>query len=91
MWVTFSSRRDYGLRLAGTNRAQIWMAAIDPAKAELTDPSHAAFWLPFQDIKTGNHIAQWAETVVRKGCQVNQDCPGGEFCDNGFCELNPIE
>jgi hypothetical protein len=91
MWVTFSSRRDYGLRLAGKYQAQIWMAAIDPAKAELTDPSHAAFWLPFQDIKTGNHIAQWAETVVRKGCAVNQDCPGGEFCDNGFCEPKPIE
>jgi hypothetical protein len=91
MWVTFSSRRDYGLRLTGENRAQIWMAAIDPAKAELTDPSQAAFWLPFQDIRTGNHIAQWAETVVRKPCTVKEDCPGGEFCDNGVCEPKPIE
>lgn len=91
MWVTFSSRRDYGLRLSGTDRAQIWMAAIDPAKAELTDPSHAAFWLPFQDIKTGNHIAQWAETVVRKPCVEDKDCPGGEFCDKGVCEPKGIE
>ncbi len=91
MWVTFSSRRDYGLRLSGTDRAQIWMAAIDPAKAELTDPSHAAFWLPFQDIKTGNHIAQWAETVARKPCVEDKECPGGEFCDKGLCEPKGIE
>jgi len=92
MWVTFSSRRDYGLRLAGEGRAQIWMAAIDPSKSEMaTDPSHAAFWLPFQDIKTGNHIAQWAETVVKKGCTKPEDCPGGEFCENGLCEPKPID
>jgi hypothetical protein len=94
MWVTFSSRRDYGLRKVGMKsgeskpRAQLWMAAIDPAKAEMVDPSHGAFWLPFQDIDTGNHIGQWSETVVRKPCEQGT-CPSGEFCDeNGFCEPN---
>jgi hypothetical protein len=86
LWLTFSSRRDYGLRLLGKYQAQIWMVAIYPSKAEFGDPSAAPFWLPFQDIKTGNHIAQWAETVVRQPCQIDPDCPGSEFCDKGFCE-----
>ena len=32
-----------------------------------TDPSFPAFALPFQDITTSNHIAQWTETVVPIG------------------------
>jgi hypothetical protein len=46
---------------------QIWMAAINLTTAEVmntTDPSFPAFWLPFQDIKTHNHTAQWTSTVV---------------------------
>ncbi len=87
MWVTFSSRRDYGLRLKGAGRAQLWMAAIDPSKGELaTDPSHVAFWLPFQDIKTGNHIGQWTKKVVRKKCGPDAGCPAGQKCVNGWCE-----
>jgi hypothetical protein len=86
MWLTFSSRRDYGLRVVGQERAQIWMAAIDPSKSEMaTDPSHAAFWLPFQEIGTGNHIAQWVSTMVHKPCVKDEDCPGGEFCKNNQC------
>lgn len=38
----------------------IWMVAIDPARlARGQDPSSPAFCLPFQDITTSNHIAQW--------------------------------
>ena len=29
------------------------------------DPSFPAFRLPFQDLRTNNHIAQWVEKVVR--------------------------
>ena len=28
------------------------------------DPSYPAFWLPFQDIQTHNHAAQWTSAVV---------------------------
>ena len=28
------------------------------------DPSFTTFCLPFQDITTSNHIAQWAKTFV---------------------------
>ncbi len=83
MWLTFSSRRDYGLRLKGKGTAQLWMTAIDPSKAELatTDPSYPAFWLPFQNINTGNHIAQWTKKLVKKPCGPDGSCPAGMTCD----------
>jgi hypothetical protein len=68
-WVTFSSKRNYGLRLVGADRPQLWMVAVavpdgeDP-QALREDPSFAPFWLPFQDPSTSNHIAQWTREVV---------------------------
>ncbi|HET6281515.1 MAG TPA: hypothetical protein VFH73_11120 [Polyangia bacterium] len=69
LWLTFSSLRRYGLRPspppASTheglpNGTLIWMVAIDAARlGRGLDPSAAAFCLPFQDIGTSNHIAQW--------------------------------
>jgi hypothetical protein len=72
MWLTFSSSRRYGLRTppAGTSPeastgALLWMVAIDPdLAAQGVDASYAAFCLPFQDVTTSNHIAQWTEEVV---------------------------
>lgn len=89
MWLTFSSRRDYGLRLqnstASEKRAQIWMVGFDPAQALAgNDPSFTSFWLPFQDIGSGNHIAQWVEEIDRQPCGPNE-CPTGEFCEEGVC------
>ena len=44
---------------------QLWMAAIDLTKAASgVDPSFPAFWLPFQDAKAHNHIAQWVVQLV---------------------------
>ena len=87
MWLTFSSRRQYGLHSEGN--AQIWMVGIDPARAIAgQDGSFTAFWLPFQDISSGNHIAQWVETVVRPDC-TSGPCPEGEFCSEGECFPNP--
>jgi hypothetical protein len=65
MWFTFSSMRKYGNLLADGQNPQLWMAAFSPALAEEgEDPSWPAFYLPFQDITTNNHIAQWTEVVV---------------------------
>ncbi len=86
MWFTFSSRRAYGLRTAAGATAQIWMAAFDPSKGMAgMDASYPAFWLPFQDITTGNHIAQWTLTVDRQPCVNTSECQSGEFCEGGVC------
>jgi hypothetical protein len=70
------------------------MVAIDPAKvAAGQDPSYPAFALPFQDLDTSNHIAQWTQTLVDGVCpalgnvcdpQIN-NCCSGLICqsDNG--------
>jgi len=70
-WITFSSTRNYGLRNpppGGTEEPTgtlIWMAGVDPDKvSQGADPSYPAFALPFQDIDTSNHIAQWTTRVV---------------------------
>jgi hypothetical protein len=72
VWITFSSTRRFGLRSppSGTSTESVsgsllWMAAVDPDQAAAgDDPSFPAFCLPFQDLDTSNHIAQWTEEVV---------------------------
>ncbi len=84
MWLTFASRRDYGLRLqqqataADMRRSQLWMAAFRPSHA--ADPSAPAFWLPFQNIGEGNHIAQWTQVVRRHTCHDMTECAAGQTC-----------
>jgi hypothetical protein len=86
MWLTFSSARAYGLRLSAGQQTQLWMVAFDPAKAALgQDASFPAFWLPFQDIGGGNHIAQWTTKIPRKPCSSPASCDPGETCKNGIC------
>jgi hypothetical protein len=64
-WVTVSSKRNFGVRLVGVGRPQIWMTPFFPGRATVAgDPSAPAFRLPFQAILTSNHIAQWTEHVV---------------------------
>ncbi len=95
MWVTFSSSRMYGLRnpppletpsSETTKGTLLWMAAVDPDKlAAGVDPSYPAFALPFQDLGTSNHIAQWAEYFVSNGCKtVEEGCGAGSTCCNGL-------
>ena len=69
-WITFSSKRDFGNRLVGLHQPQIWMAPFFPDRAAAgMDPTGPAFRVPFQDIATTNHIAQWTEVVVVIGRQ----------------------
>jgi hypothetical protein len=98
-WLTFSSRRDYGLRLqqAGKTQdmqtAQLWMVAVSPDRAAAGDGGYPAFWLPFQDMTTGNHIAQWTEKVERAPCtQIDlSQCMPNETCIDNFCTPAPIQ
>jgi hypothetical protein len=92
LWFTFSSTRNYGLRVlndktgmyqcypadaaetpngahrstfaAGCQEPQLWMAPITFTEAQQAtmDPSGVAFWIPYQDITTHNHTAQWTWT-----------------------------
>lgn len=64
LWLTFSSKRDYGLRVSGQGRPQLWMAAVAVPPEPGQDPSFSPFWVPSQDTTTNNHIAQWTEEVV---------------------------
>jgi hypothetical protein len=64
-WFTVSSMRAFGVRKPGGQTPQVWMAPFFPNRAAAgQDPTLPAFWLPFQDLGTNNHIAQWTETVV---------------------------
>jgi hypothetical protein len=64
-WVTVSSKRNFGVRLVNQNRPQIWMTPFFPNQAASTlDPSNVAFRLPFQNIDSNNHIAQWTEQII---------------------------
>jgi hypothetical protein len=73
VWLTFSSTRNYGLRKPGAasnaealSSTLLWMVAIDPDRlAAGDDPSYAAFCLPFQDVTSSNHIAQWTQEVLQ--------------------------
>jgi hypothetical protein len=63
-WVTVASTRRAGLYNADHKRL-LWMYAIDPAKIrDGKDGSSPGFYLPFQDLNTANHIAQWTEQIV---------------------------
>ncbi|MBA2319728.1 MAG: hypothetical protein H0V89_01125 [Deltaproteobacteria bacterium] len=60
MWIAFSSKRAYGTQVAGI--PQLWAAAFDPVVAAAGfDGSYPAFWLPGQNVATGNHIPMWVE------------------------------
>lgn len=63
-WLTVSSKRAFGNRLAA-GRPQLWMFPFFADRAEAgQDPSGPAFRLPFQDLASNNHIAQWTEQFV---------------------------
>ncbi len=67
-WITWSTKRDFGVRLVGVSKPQLWMSPFFPGRvAAAGDPTAPAFRLPFQDILSNNHIAQWTEVVVPIG------------------------
>ena len=57
-WITFSSNRNYGLRVMPAPSTLVWLSAVDPdVTLREADPSFAAFALRFQDLTTDNHTA----------------------------------
>jgi hypothetical protein len=74
-WLSFSSRRAYGLALPGATddktKPQLWFAAVAVdagGAAPAADPSFAPVWLPGQDPNLagprGNHTPAWTSKVV---------------------------
>src|SRR5262249_10152205 len=67
LWLTFPSRRPSGIRPPPA--AQLWMVPVEVGKLQAgEDSGYPPFRLPFQDLNTGNHIAQWVEKVDRAPC-----------------------
>ena len=68
-------------------RKKLWVAALDLDDPEhpatmARDISHPAFYLPGQDLETGNYRAFWALSP----CQSNgSGCETGDQCCTGYC------
>lgn len=85
MWIAFFSRRDYGHITRGTERPQIWVAAIDQnaSPASGIDPSYPAFWLPGQDTATDNLTSFFAPkpcAPTGEQCETDAGCCGELLC-----------
>ena len=95
-WVVFTSRRMYGNLLrdkpwgptgeGGGPQKKLWVAAIDiNAPAGGADPSHPAFYLPGQELSSGNTRGFWAVDPCKSN---GTSCETGDECCNGFCRQN---
>ena len=89
-WLAFYSRQHYGNALAGTrgtDRRQLWVMAIDPARAEAgEDPSHPPYWLPGQDVRVDNIAAIWAPNACRGR---GESCGASSECCSEVCDADP--
>jgi dipeptidyl aminopeptidase/acylaminoacyl peptidase len=97
LFVTFSSKIDYGFALvntgpSGVHRAQLWMAAIDLRAVEPGgDPSLPPFWLPFQQITETNHLPFWtAQVACTSDGVAYAQCGADEICEAGVCKVRPL-
>lgn len=85
-WMAFYARRDYGNEILGTRgsqRRQLWVAAIDTQPTAGTDPSFVPYWLPGQSTATSNFSAFWAP----EACRATGDaCGSGSECCSERCE-----
>jgi hypothetical protein len=86
-WVVFTSRRRYGnvITVADQDdplRKKLWVAAVDVNAPAGTDASHPAFYLPGQEVDSGNLRGFWALEPCR---QNGNSCESGSECCTGFC------
>ena len=90
-WVFFTSRRNYGNTLVDPDdnppSKKIWVSAITIGGTPGIDASHAAFYLPGQELASGN-IRAFATLSPCKpsgqSCTSGIDCCGGA-CNGGSC------
>jgi WD40-like Beta Propeller Repeat len=103
-WVFFTSRRTYGNVMTQPETdpvtKKLWVAAvnIESDRGEFPsppagDPSHPAFYLPGQELSSGNIRAFATLTPCKQDgttCTSGLDCCGG-FCVNGVCKPSTPE
>ena len=90
-WVFFTSRRNYGNTLVDPNDGpaskKLWVAAISIGGTPGSDTSHPAFYLPGQELASGNIRAFAALSPCKQNgnsCTSGIDCCGGA-CIAGSC------
>jgi hypothetical protein len=85
-WLFFTSRRQFGntqvVNLEDAAGKNIWVSALRMAAAPGEDPSSPAFFLPGQELVSGNHRAFAALEPCRAD---GADCTSGVDCCSGFC------
>jgi hypothetical protein len=90
-WLFFTSRRNYGNTIVGNveepSSKKIWVSALKIGSAPGTDASYPAFYLPGQEVESGN-IRAFATLEPCKAdnetCSAGIDCCCGA-CDQGSC------
>jgi hypothetical protein len=90
-WLFFTSRRNFGNVIVApgddVKTKKIWVSAIDIDAPVGVDPSHPPFYLPGQEVDSGN-IRAFATldpcVPDGSGCTSGIDCCGG-YCINGMC------
>ncbi|MEO7092824.1 MAG: hypothetical protein ABI175_06205, partial [Polyangiales bacterium] len=94
-WVVFTTRRTYGnLQTADLPEVkQLWVMAIEQTPAPGKDPSHAAFWLPGQELQYTNPDGSKTNSLNMRGYWALDPCHGdgitcttGSECCGGYCE-----
>jgi len=92
-WLFFTSRRNYGNTQVDPNDGaaskKLWVSAINIGAQPGTDASHPAFYLPGQELASGN-IRAFATLSPCKAngssCTSGVDCCGGA-CNGGTCGM----
>ncbi|HEY8074569.1 MAG TPA: hypothetical protein VIF62_10670, partial [Labilithrix sp.] len=98
-----------GVLYAGCAQPQIWMAGVivdEDTTLDSKDRSYPAFWLPFQDVNSHNHSAQWVEKVQsppssggdggsmcgasQAACSASAPCCTDTVCCNGTCQVECV-
>ncbi len=87
-WVMFTSRRTYGNKLTGSDAdtKRLWVAAFDISAPPGVDPSHPAFYLPGQELESGNTRGFWVLDPCKSDdatCESGDECCGGRCAPKG--------
>ena len=85
-WLVFVTRRDYGNKLVGQGRQQLWITAIDDPPVPGIDPSHPPFYMRGQESCGKSENAYYALDPCKDN---GEECTSGVDCCNGQCVKDP--